>query len=33
MMMGDIIDFGSTKELFTNPKNEMTERYLTGKFG
>ncbi|HHS50517.1 MAG TPA: phosphate ABC transporter ATP-binding protein [candidate division Zixibacteria bacterium] len=33
MMLGKIIDFGPTKEVFTNPKNELTERYLSGKFG
>jgi len=33
MMLGELIDFGKTKEVFTNPKNELTERYLSGKFG
>ncbi len=33
MMLGELIDFGPTKEVFTNPKNELTERYLSGKFG
>jgi phosphate transport system ATP-binding protein len=33
MMLGELIDFGLTKDIFTNPKNELTECYLTGKFG
>ena len=33
MMLGKVADFGKTTELFTNPKNEITEKYLTGKFG
>ncbi len=33
MMLGKVADFGSTRDLFTNPQNEETERYLTGKFG
>jgi len=33
MMLGKLIDYGSTKMVFTNPKNELTEKYLSGKFG
>ena len=33
MMMGDVVDFGKTTELFTNPQNELTEKFLTGKIG
>lgn len=33
LMIGKLIDFGLTKQIFTNPKKELTERYLTGKFG
>jgi len=33
MMLGEMVDFGPTKELFTNPKNRLTECYLNGKFG
>ena len=33
LMLGELIDFGLTKQIFTNPKKELTERYLTGKFG
>jgi len=30
---GYIVEFGSTKELFTNPKKKQTEDYITGRFG
>ncbi len=33
MMLGRVAEFGKTRELFTNPREEETERYLTGKFG
>jgi len=28
-----LIEYAPTDELFTVPKNKMTEDYLTGKFG
>ena len=31
--LGDLVEFGPTADLFENPKNELTERYITGKFG
>lgn len=31
--LGDLIEFGDTAELFQNPKDERTERYVTGRFG
>ena len=30
---GHIVEIGSTQEIFTNPKNERTEAYITGRFG
>jgi len=33
MYLGELIEFGKTKEIFENPKKELTERYLSGKFG
>ncbi len=30
---GKLIEYGPTSELFTSPKNEMTEQYITGRFG
>jgi phosphate transport system ATP-binding protein len=31
--LGELIEFGPTADLFENPKEELTERYITGKFG
>jgi phosphate transport system ATP-binding protein len=33
MYLGDVIEYEPTDQLFTVPKNKMTEDYLTGKFG
>jgi phosphate transport system ATP-binding protein len=33
MLEGELIEHGPTTEIFTNPKDERTERYVTGKFG
>ena len=30
---GEMIEFGVTNELFTNPKDQRTEDYITGRFG
>jgi len=30
---GIMMEFGPTKQLFTNPQNECTEDYITGRFG
>jgi phosphate transport system ATP-binding protein len=32
-MLGELIEFGETKEIFTRPQNKMTEEYITGRFG
>ena len=31
--MGLLIEFGETRQMFTNPKDERTEAYITGRFG
>ncbi len=33
MYLGELIEYGKTKNMFTNPVNKKTEEYLTGKFG
>jgi phosphate transport system ATP-binding protein len=33
MYLGDLIEFGETKQIFGRPKKELTERYISGKFG
>jgi phosphate transport system ATP-binding protein len=30
---GYLVEFGPTRNLFTNPENELTEQYITGRFG
>ena len=32
-MMGEVIEFGTTTTIFTLPKEEVTEDYITGRFG
>jgi phosphate transport system ATP-binding protein len=31
--MGELIEYNVTKEIFTNPKQEKTQNYITGRFG
>ncbi len=31
--MGRVIEFGTTDQIFTNPKNQQTQDYITGRFG
>lgn len=33
LYLGEVIEFGPTENIFTIPKNRMTEEYVTGKFG
>ncbi|MCR5145140.1 MAG: phosphate ABC transporter ATP-binding protein PstB [Lachnospiraceae bacterium] len=32
-LVGEMIEFGETKQLFSYPKNKKTEDYITGRFG
>lgn len=32
-LLGEIIEYGATEELFSNPKEKKTEDYITGRFG
>lgn len=32
-LLGELVEFGDTDEIFTDPKDERTERYITGRFG
>ncbi|MCR5742873.1 MAG: phosphate ABC transporter ATP-binding protein PstB [Lachnospiraceae bacterium] len=32
-LLGELIEFGDTKQLFSYPKNKKTEDYITGRFG
>jgi phosphate transport system ATP-binding protein len=31
--LGDLIEVGGTDQIFTNPKHQLTEDYITGRFG
>jgi phosphate transport system ATP-binding protein len=33
MLLGELVEFGVTRELFTNPRDKRTEDYITGRFG
>ena len=33
MFLGEMIEYGDTKQIFENPRKELTERYISGKFG
>ncbi|MDR3002184.1 MAG: phosphate ABC transporter ATP-binding protein PstB [Fibromonadaceae bacterium] len=32
-MLGELVEFGNTKKMFTNPQNKQTQNYITGRFG
>ena len=32
-LLGDLIEYNKTTEIFANPKNKKTEDYITGRFG
>lgn len=32
-LLGEVVESGGTKQLFSNPADERTERYITGRFG
>ena len=31
--LGELVEYGATQQIFTNPINEATQRYITGRFG
>lgn len=31
--LGELIEFGDTRKIFTNPEKESTQNYITGRFG
>lgn len=33
MYLGELVEYGPTKTIFENPEKELTERYISGKFG
>ena len=33
MYLGELVEYGETSQVFETPKHELTEKYITGKFG
>lgn len=33
LWLGELVEFDRTEKIFTNPKNKLTEDYITGRFG
>ena len=33
MLLGELVEFGKTADIFTRPKDKRTEDYITGRFG
>ena len=33
MLLGELVEFGKTQEIFTAPKDKRTEDYITGRYG
>jgi phosphate transport system ATP-binding protein len=33
MYLGEVVEYGITKNVFENPQNKLTEKYITGEFG
>lgn len=33
MYLGELVEYGATRQIFENPQKELTERYISGKFG
>jgi len=33
LLMGELVEFGQTSKIFTNPTDSRTESYITGRFG
>ena len=33
LYLGELVEFGTTEQLFTTPQNQLTQQYITGRFG
>ena len=33
MLLGEMVEFGPTGEIFTNPKDKRTDDYISGRYG
>ena len=32
-LLGDLVEYGNTEDMFSQPKDPRTEDYITGRFG
>jgi len=32
-LLGDLVEYGNTEEMFSQPRDKRTEDYITGRFG
>jgi phosphate transport system ATP-binding protein len=32
-LLGELIEIAETRQIFTNPRNQLTEDYVSGRFG
>ena len=32
-LLGDLVEFGATEQMFSSPRDKRTEDYITGRFG
>jgi phosphate transport system ATP-binding protein len=32
-LMGELLEYGRTEEIFTRPRDKRTESYVTGRYG
>jgi phosphate transport system ATP-binding protein len=32
-LLGELLEFGATEDIFTRPKDKRTENYITGRYG
>ena len=32
-LLGDLVEYGNTEEMFSQPRDQRTEDYITGRFG
>ena len=33
VLLGDLVEYGNTEQMFSQPKDQRTEDYITGRFG
>ena len=32
-LLGEMVEYGTSEEIFASPRDQRTERYITGRFG